>query len=38
MFCILKPFFFPSHLGKLQSPEEKQEYVLDELINRAINP
>lgn len=38
MFCILKPFFFPRHLGKFDSSTEKQEYVSDELINRAIIP
>lgn len=35
MFCILKLFFFPSFLGKHDTKEDKQEYVSEELINRA---
>ncbi|MDR1552966.1 MAG: DUF4492 domain-containing protein [Prevotellaceae bacterium] len=35
MFVVLKIFFFPSYLGKFDSPAEKQEYVLHELIQRA---
>jgi hypothetical protein len=35
MFFILKIFFFPSYLGKFEKPVEKQEYVLNELIQRA---
>jgi hypothetical protein len=35
MFVILKIFFFPSYLGKFDKPAEKQEYVLNELIQRA---
>ena len=38
MFCILKPFFFPRHLGQFQGYPEKQEYVSGELIRRAITP
>jgi hypothetical protein len=38
MFCILKPFFFPSHLGQFEEESEKQEYVSGELIERAITP
>jgi hypothetical protein len=38
MFCILKPFFFPRHLGQFKEETEKQEYVSDELIQRAIIP
>ncbi len=35
MFFVLKLFFFPNFLGKLNSEEEKQEYVSTELIRRA---
>lgn len=35
MFVILKIFFFPSYLGKFDGTDEKQEYVLNELIQRA---
>ncbi|MDR1259258.1 MAG: DUF4492 domain-containing protein [Tannerellaceae bacterium] len=38
MFCVLKPFFFPRHLGQFRGESEKQEYVSDELIQRAIIP
>jgi hypothetical protein len=38
MFCILKPFFFPRHLGQFREETEKQNYVSDELIQRAIIP
>ncbi|MCD7936114.1 MAG: DUF4492 domain-containing protein [Tannerellaceae bacterium] len=38
MFFILKIFFFPSYLGKFKSTSDKQEYVSNELIERAINP
>ena len=34
MFVIIKLFFFPSFL-KDKTPEEKQEYVGNELIQRA---
>ena len=36
MFFILKLFFFPSFL-KEKTPQEKQQYVGEELIKRA-NP
>ncbi|MDR2293516.1 MAG: DUF4492 domain-containing protein [Prevotellaceae bacterium] len=35
MFVVLKIFFFPSYLGKFDGTVEKQEYVLNELIQRA---
>lgn len=35
MFFILKLFFFPNFL-KGKTEEQKQEYVSEELINRAI--
>jgi hypothetical protein len=38
MFVILKIFFFPDYLGKFDSLPDKQEYVSEELIQRAINP
>lgn len=37
MFVILKIFFFPSHLGQFDKSEEKQNYVLNELIQRSNN-
>ncbi|MDR3350985.1 MAG: DUF4492 domain-containing protein [Prevotellaceae bacterium] len=37
MFAILKVFFFPDYLGKFDTPSDKQEYVSDELIRRAVN-
>lgn len=36
MFIILKLFFFPNFLSKQETKEDKQEYVGNELINRAI--
>ena len=38
MFCILKPFFFPRHLGQFEGESEKHEYVSGQLIQRAITP
>lgn len=38
MFFILKLFFFPNYLGKLNSDNEKEEHVSGELIQRAITP
>jgi hypothetical protein len=38
MFFVLKLFFFPDFLGKFDSKSEKQDYVSDELIHRAITP
>jgi F0F1-type ATP synthase membrane subunit b/b' len=37
MFFILKLFFFPPFL-KGKSTEEKEDYVGNELIERAIHP
>jgi len=37
MFFILKLFFFPNFLGKQKTEVQKQDYVGNELINRA-NP
>ncbi len=31
MFAILKPFFFPSHLSKFDTAEEKSNYVFEQL-------
>jgi hypothetical protein len=36
LFFILKLFFFPDFLGKQKTKEKKQEYVGNELINRAL--
>ncbi|MDR1202953.1 MAG: DUF4492 domain-containing protein [Tannerellaceae bacterium] len=38
MFFVLKLFFFPNFLGKFDSKPEKQDYVSNELIYRAITP
>ena len=38
MFFILKLFFFPNYLGKLDGDSSKEEHVTGELINRAITP
>ncbi|MDR2390032.1 MAG: DUF4492 domain-containing protein [Tannerellaceae bacterium] len=38
MFCLLKPFFFPSYLGQFKGESEKQDYVWGELIQRAMIP
>ncbi|MDR1402508.1 MAG: DUF4492 domain-containing protein [Tannerellaceae bacterium] len=38
MFFVLKLFFFPHFLGKFDSKSEKQDYVSNELIHRAITP
>lgn len=38
MFFILKLFFFPDYLGRFDTDEEKEEYVHNELIDRAIIP
>ena len=35
---ILKLFFFPNYLGKLDGDSAKEEHVSGELINRAITP
>lgn len=31
MFAILKPFFFPSHLSKFDTAEEKSTYIFEQL-------
>lgn len=38
MFVILRIFFFPRFLNQFDTKEDKQEYVSEELIERAINP
>ena len=35
---LLKLFFFPNYLGKLDGDSAKEEHVSGELINRAITP
>jgi nitrogen fixation-related uncharacterized protein len=37
MFVVLKIFFFPNHLGQFDKTEAKQNYVLNELIQRSNN-
>ena len=37
MFFILKFFFFPRYLSKFDTDAKKNEYVVNELINRAVN-
>lgn len=36
MFLVLKIFFFPSFLGDHPTDADKEEYVSNELIQRAI--
>lgn len=38
MFVVLKMFFFPRYLNQFSSTTEKEEYVSQELIDRALNP
>lgn len=38
MFFILKIFFFPNYLRQFDSKSEREEYVSNELIQRAITP
>jgi hypothetical protein len=38
MFVVLKIFFFPRYLNQFDAKSEKEEYVLKELVDRALNP
>jgi hypothetical protein len=38
MFAILKVFFFPNFLNRFGSDTAKEEYVSQELIDRALKP
>lgn len=38
MFVVLKIFFFPRFLNQFSSTTEKEEYVSQELVDRALNP
>ncbi|KAA6318634.1 hypothetical protein EZS27_031381 [termite gut metagenome] len=38
LFFILKLFFFPNYLKKFGNESEKEQYVSEELIQRAIKP
>ncbi len=38
MFVILKIFFFPRYLNQFDTAEEKEHYVLEELVERALHP
>ena len=38
MFVILKIFFFPRYLNRFDTPAEKEHYVSEELVERALNP
>ncbi|MDR2776041.1 MAG: DUF4492 domain-containing protein [Tannerella sp.] len=38
MFCVLKIFFFPRYLNQFDSMSEREDYVSEELVNRALNP
>jgi len=37
MFFILKIFFFPRYLNQFDTTSEKENYISQELIERAIN-
>lgn len=36
LFAILRVFFFPNYLGKMQTEAEKSDYVGTELVERRI--
>jgi hypothetical protein len=38
MFAVLKVFFFPKYLNRFDSSRAKEEYVSQELIDRALKP
>jgi hypothetical protein len=38
LFVVLKIFFFPRHLNQFDTNREKEEYVSQELVDRALNP
>lgn len=38
IFVILKIFFFPRYLNKFETAEEKENYISNELVDRALNP
>lgn len=38
LFFVLKFFFFPDYLAQFGEEAEKEEYVSNELINRASMP
>jgi hypothetical protein len=38
MFVILKIFFFPRYLNQFDTEAEKGNYVLQELVDRALEP
>ena len=38
MFVVLKLFFFPRFLNRFDTPQEKADYVSQELVDRALNP
>jgi hypothetical protein len=38
MFAVLKIFFFPRYLNQFDTRSEKENYVSNELVDRALNP
>ncbi len=38
MFFVLRIFFFPRFLNQFDTTEEKEKYVSEELIKRALEP
>lgn len=38
MFVILKIFFFPRYLNRFDTAAEKEHYVSEELVERALSP
>jgi hypothetical protein len=38
LFAVLKLFFFPRYLNRFDTRSEKEDYVSEELVNRALNP
>ena len=38
MFVILKIFFFPHYMNRFDTTAEKEDYISNELVERALNP
>ena len=38
MFAVLRIFFFPRYLNRFDTTLEKENYISNELIDRALNP
>ena len=38
LFVVLRIFFFPRYLNRFDTATEKENYISNELIDRALNP